>query len=255
MLKHFKHLFILTVMCVVGTLFVTTSAHAASYNVTGTGGVGLNARSGPGTGHSIIRKLPEGAAIDIVCQTQGDNVRGSTIWDKLSDGSYISDFYTTTPVYAAYSPGIPVCGSGNPTPAKPKPQPAKTREQKAIEWAKSQSGSTKYIGFCDRFVAQAYGKSNSGYWTAGLHLAALAKRGQMHYRDWNPPAGALVFYFPSSKNAWGGHVMISTGDGKAISSEHWSGSKRLGVGSVSIRTSTFGTYAGWAPANAEWTGR
>lgn len=255
MLKHFKHVFIMTVMGVVATLFVSTAAHAVGYNVTGTGGVGLRARSAPSTSANIIRVIPEGGAIDIACQTHGDNINGSTIWDKLSDGSYVSDFYTTTPVYAAYSPGIPVCGSSaTPPPTKPPVKP-KTREQKAVDWAKSQLGSTNYIGLCDRFVGQAYGKSNSGYWTAGIHLAAMAKRGEMHYRDWNPPAGALVFYLPGPKNAWGGHVMISTGDGKAISSEHWSGPKRLGVGVVSIRTSTFGTYAGWSLANKEWPGR
>jgi uncharacterized protein YraI len=255
-MRHIKHFLILVAMCLMGTLLVgVSSAQAASYNVTGTGGVGLRARSAPNTSSSIIRVIPEGGAIDIVCQTQGENVRGSTIWDKLSDGSYISDFYTTTPVYAGYSPGLPVCGSSSPTPPKPKPQPSKTREQKAIEWAKSQMNSTKYIGYCDRFVAAAYGKPNSGYWTAAFHMAAMAKRGEMHYRDWNPPAGALVFYAPGSKNAWGGHVMISTGDGYGISSEHWSASRRLGVGRVSIRTTTFGTYAGWAPANAEWNGR
>lgn len=256
-MRFIKHFLIMMAMCLMGSLFVGSAAHAVGYNVTGTGGVGLRARSAPNTSSSIIRTLPEGAAIDITCQTRGETIRGSAIWDRLSDGSYISDFYTTTPVYAAYSPGIPVCGSSTPAPPKPTPKPPapKTREQKAIDWANSQKGSTKYIGFCDRFVAQAYGKPNSGYWTAGLHLAAMAKRGQMHYRDWNPPAGALVFFLPGPKNAWGGHVMISTGDGKAISSEHWSGSKRLGVGSVSIRSTNFGTYAGWAPANSEWPGR
>lgn len=255
MLKHFKHVLIMAVMGVVATLFVGTAAQAVGYNVTGTGGVGLKARTGPNTSAGVVRVLPEGAAIDIACQTQGENVRGSTIWDKLSDGTYVSDFYTTTPVYAAYSPGIPVCGSTPPPPPTQPPTTPKTREAKAVSWAKSQAGATKYIGYCDRFVAEAYGKPHSGYWTAAFHLAAMAKRNEMHYRDYNPPAGALVFFFPGPKNAWGGHVMISTGDGKAISSEHWVSGRRLGVGSVSIRTTTFGTYAGWSHANSEWSGR
>lgn len=257
-MRFIKHFLIVMVMAIFGSLLLGTSlAGAVGYNVTGTGGVGLRARSGPSLSAGVVRTLPEGAAIDITCQTTGDDVRGSRIWDRLSDGSYISDFYTTTPVYAAYSPGIPVCGASTPAPPKPTPKPpvVQTREQKAITWANGQKNSVSYIGFCDRFVAQAYGKTNSGYWTASAHLAALALRGEMHYRDWNPPAGSLVFYFPGPKNAWGGHVMISTGDGKAISSEHWVSGKRLGVGSVSIRTTTFGLYAGWAPANKEWTGR
>ena len=246
MLKHFKHVFIMTVMGVMVTLFVGTAAHAVGYNVTGTGGVGLNARSGPGTGYSIVRKIPEGNAIDISCQTTGESVRGSAIWDKLSDGTFISDFYTTTPVYAAYSPGIPVCGS-TVTP--------KTREQKAVDWAKAQMSSKNWLGYCDRFVANAYGRDRSGYYNAGVHLGAMALRRKMWYYDYNAPAGALVFFFPGPKNGWGGHVMISLGNGKAISSEHWVGDKRYGVGEVSIRTTTFGKYAGWAPANSEWPGR
>lgn len=249
-----KHFLILMVMCLGATLFVTSSpAHAVGYNVTGTGGVGLRARTAPNTSSGIVRTLPEGAAIDITCQTQGENVRGSTIWDKLSDGSYISDFYTTTPVYAAYSPGIPVCGTSAPTP--PKPQPAKTRESKAIDWAKTQKGSGAWLGYCDRFVANAYGRANSGYLNAGTHLAAMAARRKMFYYDYNAPAGAMVFFFPGPKNNWGGHVMISLGNGKAISSEHWIAGKRYGVGEVSIRTTSFGTYAGWAAANSEWKGR
>lgn len=255
-MRFIKHFLIVVMMATLGSLLMgTTMASAVGYNVTGTGGVGLRARSGPSLSAGIVRTLPEGAAIDISCQTQGDDVRGSKIWDKLSDGTYISDFYTTTPVYAAYSPGIPVCGTSTPPPPPKPPAQPQTREQKAIAWAKSQNNSTSYIGYCDRFVARAYGKTNSGYWTASAHLAAMAARGEMHYRDWNPPAGAMVFYFPGPKNAWGGHVMISTGDGKAISSEHWVSGKRLGVGSVSLRTTTFGIYAGWAPANKEWTGR
>lgn len=258
MQSKIKHFFIMMVMCVVGTLFVTTSAHAVGYKVTGTGGVGLNARSAPNTGSSIIRKIPEGGAIDISCQTTGETIRGSAIWDKLSDGSYISDFYTTTPVYAAYSPGIPVCGSTTtPPPSKPPkpPAPPKTREQKAVTWAVSQKGSKNWLGLCDRFVANAYGRDRSGYYNAGVHLAAMAVRRKLFYYDYNAPAGALVFFFPGPKNGWGGHVMISLGNGKAISSEHWVGGKRHGVGEVSIRTKTFGTYAGWSLANSEWPGR
>ncbi len=263
MQSKIKHFIIMMVMCVTATLFASAApAHAVSYHVTGTGGVGLRARTAPNTSSGVMRMLAEGAAIDISCQTQGENVRGSAIWDRLSDGTYISDFYTTTPVYAAYSPGIPVCGSSTPTPPAPKPPatpkppaPAKTKEQKAVAWAKTQKNTPVFIGWCDRFVAQAYGKSNSGYWSAATHLAALTLRRTMHFRDYNPPAGALVFFYPGPKNGWGGHVMLSIGDGKAISSEHWIGGKRYGVGEISIHATNFGTYAGWSPANSEWPGR
>lgn len=257
MQSKMKHFFILMVMCVTATLFASVApANAIGYNVTGTGGVGLRARSAPNTSSGIIRTLPEGATIDISCQTTGETIRGSAIWDRLSDGTYISDFYTTTPVYAAYSPGIPVCGASTPAPKPPTtPKPVQTRETKAIDWAKSQKGSKVWLGYCDRFVANAYGRANSGYLSAATHLVAMAARRKMWYHDYNAPAGAMVFFFPGPKNGWGGHVMISLGNGKAISSEHWIGSKRYGAGEVSIRTKNFGTYAGWAAANSEWPGR
>lgn len=104
--------------CVVAaTLFaISLAAGPASavtgYRVIGTGGAGLNERTAPSTTASFIRNLPEGTQLDISCQTQGTTVNGSAIWDRLADGGYISDYYTTTPVYGGYSPGIGVCGSG-----------------------------------------------------------------------------------------------------------------------------------------------
>ncbi|EGX54975.1 hypothetical protein SZN_35207 [Streptomyces zinciresistens K42] len=63
-------------------------------------GVRLNVRSGPGTGYSVVRLLPEGARIQIYCQTPGTSVSGpygtSNIWDNIGDGEYVSDAYVQT---------------------------------------------------------------------------------------------------------------------------------------------------------------
>jgi hypothetical protein len=46
----------------------------------------------------------------IVCQVRSTSVvRGTSIWDRLSDGSYVTDYYTTTPSYNSFTPGIPHC--------------------------------------------------------------------------------------------------------------------------------------------------
>ncbi|GGZ85050.1 SH3 domain-containing protein [Streptomyces echinoruber] len=62
-------------------------------------GVRLNVRSGPGTGYSIVRILPEGANVPIYCQAPGTTVSGyygtSNIWDNIGDG-YVSDAYVHT---------------------------------------------------------------------------------------------------------------------------------------------------------------
>jgi surface antigen len=67
-------------------------------------------RSGPGTGYRTVGILPAGQRIMIVCQVRSASViRGTGIWDRLSDGSYITDFYTTTPAFNRFTAGIPRC--------------------------------------------------------------------------------------------------------------------------------------------------
>jgi surface antigen len=67
-------------------------------------------RSGPGTGYRTRGFLPAGARITIVCQVRSRSViRGTGIWDRLSNGTYITDYYTTTPAFNTFSPGIPRC--------------------------------------------------------------------------------------------------------------------------------------------------
>ncbi|MCX5050107.1 MULTISPECIES: SH3 domain-containing protein [unclassified Streptomyces] len=63
-------------------------------------GFRVNVRSGPGTGYTVVRVLPEGSRVPIYCQTPGTNVAGpygtSNIWDNVSNGEYISDAYVLT---------------------------------------------------------------------------------------------------------------------------------------------------------------
>ncbi|TMD43711.1 MAG: CHAP domain-containing protein [Chloroflexi bacterium] len=67
-------------------------------------------RSGPGTGYGTRAILPAGTRIMIVCQVRSSSViRGTGIWDRLRDGGYVTDYYTTTPAFNTFSPGIPRC--------------------------------------------------------------------------------------------------------------------------------------------------
>jgi hypothetical protein len=87
------------------------AAQAAVYTVIGTGGHGLNVRTAPSLGAGLVSNLGEGTAINIVCQTRGDDVMGSTMWDKIEGPvtGYLADYYTTTPVVNNPSPGLPGC--------------------------------------------------------------------------------------------------------------------------------------------------
>ena len=70
----------------------------------------VNERRGPGLGYAIAGQLASGATINIVCQTRSASaVNGTTIWDRLTNGLYVTDYYTTTPVYNQFTPGIPQC--------------------------------------------------------------------------------------------------------------------------------------------------
>ncbi len=86
------------------------------YGTCADGGCGLNERSGPGYGsYSSAGMLYDGEEVDIVCQTAGEVLTpnhgtASDVWDKLSNGDYVSDVYVDTPgVGGGFSPPIPNC--------------------------------------------------------------------------------------------------------------------------------------------------
>ncbi|HET7530019.1 MAG TPA: glycoside hydrolase domain-containing protein [Mycobacteriales bacterium] len=84
----------------------------------------LKERTAPTTtpGNStVIRSLPNGAEIDIVCQAtgtpadKGGTVHGDYVWDKLTDGNFVSDLYTNTTGGNGFSNAIPRCDTTGPT--------------------------------------------------------------------------------------------------------------------------------------------
>ncbi|OQD65838.1 hypothetical protein PENPOL_c005G08771 [Penicillium polonicum] len=56
----------------------------------------VNCRSGPGTSYSVVKSYKKGTDVAITCQAAGTTVNGNEIWDKTSDGCYISDYYIRT---------------------------------------------------------------------------------------------------------------------------------------------------------------
>jgi len=95
----------------------TTTPSYYIYQVTGTcrdGACGLTLRAGPGySGYASLGSLPEGANADVVCQAMGETVSNgyasSAVWDKLTSGAWVSDFYLNTPNIGTWSPPIPQC--------------------------------------------------------------------------------------------------------------------------------------------------
>lgn len=112
----------------------------------------------------------------------------------------------------------------------------------AIAWAEAEKGSTAWRGRCESFVRQAldfasvYPSANEAWYAAG----------DKHPGDFDPPAGVPVFWALTGKNAPYGHVALSIGGGKAISSSDERGHPV--VSEISIRGFTDETaiYRGWA---------
>ena len=80
-----------------------------AYPYQATGSTPLNARRGPSTANSIAKTYATGATVQVICQTPGSPVGTTSVWDKLTDGTYVTDYYVSTPSKTTYSPPLPRC--------------------------------------------------------------------------------------------------------------------------------------------------
>ena len=69
----------------------------------------LNARSGPSTSYPVVRSYAPGSSLSVVCQSTGQEVGTTTVWDRLTNGAWVSDFYVSTPSNTGFSGGLPRC--------------------------------------------------------------------------------------------------------------------------------------------------
>ena len=114
-----------------------------------------------------------------------------------------------------------------------------------INWAKSMVGKYQYQGMCEKFVRTCFG-FGAKYGTATAAYQASAKAGAIH-KDYNPPAGVPVFWGLTYEPA--GHVALSIGGGKAISTSNERGKPPIAIIDIASYTKTAiggTTYRGWA---------
>lgn len=69
----------------------------------------LRKRSGPSTRHDVRGTIPIGGLAWVVCQQKGQLVGRSPVWNKLSDGAWVADWYTMTPGRPGFTNAIPRC--------------------------------------------------------------------------------------------------------------------------------------------------
>jgi uncharacterized protein YraI len=77
------------------------------YQVTSPGT--LNRRSGPGASYTLVGTLPSGGLAWVTCQRAGTKVGTTAVWDRLEDGTWVSDYYVATPSQTTYSKPVQRC--------------------------------------------------------------------------------------------------------------------------------------------------
>ncbi|WP_433057674.1 peptidoglycan DD-metalloendopeptidase family protein [Dactylosporangium sp. CS-033363] len=124
----------------------TAAAAAAGATTAGTvasGAIPLKARSGPARAAFLYSGLPNGTALNIACQVQGEpitgTVRATAAWDRLDSGAYVSDAY----VKRTAEP--PACAATAAAPAPAQPQPVPVVE--AGRWVSPLPGFSARPGF------------------------------------------------------------------------------------------------------------
>jgi uncharacterized protein YraI len=80
---------------------------AKTYRVTS--GSTLNVRSAPTATSSLVDELAPGVAVKVVCQARGQLIGTTRVWDRLSSGGYVSDYYISTPSSSGFSATLPRC--------------------------------------------------------------------------------------------------------------------------------------------------
>lgn len=76
------------------------------YKVTATA---LNARTGPSTSYPVVKTYPNGATLNVLCQTTGQKVGTTSVWDRLADGTWVSDLHVSTPSNTTFSAPLQKC--------------------------------------------------------------------------------------------------------------------------------------------------
>lgn len=130
---------------------------AFSATIFGTQGAGLRVRSEPNTTSSQQATVWDGQSVTILCQTRGEWVDGTDIWDKIqSPAGYVNDAYVRTG-YDSFHPDIARCdGSTNASPPAPSSGGASSRGFNSI-WGGGAATITQGFAASSSLPYYAYG--------------------------------------------------------------------------------------------------
>jgi uncharacterized protein YraI len=75
-----------------------------------TASVALNARTGPGAAYPTKGSpLPRGALAYVMCQSSGSTVGTTSVWNRLRDGRWVTDYYVSNRSNTSWSTPVPRC--------------------------------------------------------------------------------------------------------------------------------------------------
>jgi cell wall-associated NlpC family hydrolase len=138
----------------------------------------LNGRNTTSLSAPAVKVYPAGSSISITCQAIGENAYGSTIWDKTSDGLWITDHYVKTG-FDTFIPGMPRCadntsGSGGGFTTETDLNGRSTKSLSAATVKEYPSGTSISIT-CQAYGPYAYGsyiwdKTSDGLWVTDYYV-------------------------------------------------------------------------------------
>ncbi|WP_350274284.1 glycoside hydrolase domain-containing protein [Kribbella sp. HUAS MG21] len=135
--------------------------------------------SGPSTAYPIRSTIPANSGLRIVCQTFGPKIGTTTVWNRLIDGTYVTDYYVRTPNKTGYSAPIPGCsfpyqttvnnltrrqGPGTSYAAYPSPLPIGS-----LAWITCQRAGSK-VG-----TTSVWDRLSDGSWVTDYYVATPSK--------------------------------------------------------------------------------
>ena len=113
------------------------------------------AYAGPTKSAKSAGSLAKGAAVQVVCQAPGTSVGGTTVWDKLSTGSYVSNAYVGNK-HTGYTAGVARCGYAYQV------KPAKGTAERTGAGSTYKSKGTRWTGDLAWVVCQKSASKKTG---------------------------------------------------------------------------------------------
>jgi uncharacterized protein YraI len=86
-----------------------TPAATVTHPFTATGNNPVKSRTGPGTSYRVTGTHAPGSPVPVLCQAHGSPFGTTQVWDRLTDGTFVTDYRVSTASKTGYSAGLPRC--------------------------------------------------------------------------------------------------------------------------------------------------